>query len=124
MDEERFEDGRSSPEGGTPGYGQRRRARLGPPRRSTTAGEPRRPRAERPPRPAPAYAPEPDSAKPARALLEEILTKIGIAGAEVRYYARPEGEYLEVRGNDLANLIGRHGNTLEALNLVFNNIIN
>ena len=35
-----------------------------------------------------------------------------------------EGEYLEVRGPDLANLIGRHGNTLEALNLVFNNIVN
>ena len=29
-----------------------------------------------------------------------------------------------MRGPDLANLIGRHGNTLEALNLVFNNIIN
>ncbi len=29
-----------------------------------------------------------------------------------------------MRGPDLANLIGRHGHTLEALNLVFNNIVN
>ena len=48
---------------------------------------------------------------------------MGVDG-DVRYYSRPEGEYFEVNGSDLANLIGRHGNTLEALNLVFNNIIN
>ena len=35
-----------------------------------------------------------------------------------------EGEYLEVRGENLASLIGKHGNTLEALNLIFNNILN
>ncbi|MBV9103273.1 MAG: protein jag, partial [Candidatus Eremiobacteraeota bacterium] len=68
--------------------------------------------------------PEPDSAKPARRLLEEILERMGVREAHVRYYARPEGEYLEVRGQELANLIGRHGHTLEALNLVFNNILN
>ena len=67
---------------------------------------------------------EPESAKPARVLLEEILTRMGIAGVEIVYIARSEGEYFEVRGNDLANLIGRRGNTLEALNLIFNNIIN
>ncbi|HEY8296397.1 MAG TPA: R3H domain-containing nucleic acid-binding protein [Candidatus Baltobacteraceae bacterium] len=66
----------------------------------------------------------PDAAKPARALLEEILGKMGVPHAEIEYIARPEGEYFEVNGPDLAMLIGRHGNTLEALNLIFNNIIN
>jgi spoIIIJ-associated protein len=66
----------------------------------------------------------PDAAKPARDLLEEILGKMGVPHAEIEYLPRPEGEYFEVTGPDLAMLIGRHGNTLEALNLVFNNIIN
>jgi spoIIIJ-associated protein len=111
------------------GYGQRRRAgggRAGSAgagiRRSSSGGDDRR-RQVREDRPPPAPVVEPESARPARALLEEILTKMGVQG-DVRYYARPEGEYLEVRGDDLANLIGRHGHTLEALNLVFNNIIN
>lgn len=68
--------------------------------------------------------PEPESVKPARELLEAILERMGVSGAHVRYYARTEGEYLEVDGPDLANLIGRHGHTLEALNLIFNNIVN
>ncbi len=67
---------------------------------------------------------EPDAAKPARALLEEILTRMGLRAVEIVFIARSEGEYFEVRGPDLANLIGRHGNTLEAVNLIFNNIIN
>jgi len=66
----------------------------------------------------------PDAAHPARDLLEEILGKMGIPHAEIEYLARPEGEYFEVTGPDLAMLIGRHGNTLEALNLIFNNILN
>lgn len=66
----------------------------------------------------------PDAAKPARDLLVEILTKMGVPHAEIEYLSRPEGEYFEVTGPDLAMLIGRHGNTLEALNLVFNNILN
>ncbi len=66
----------------------------------------------------------PDAAKPARDLLEEILTQMGVPHVEIEYIPRPEGEYFEVTGPDLAMLIGRHGNTLEALNLVFNNIIN
>jgi spoIIIJ-associated protein len=109
-----------------PQYGQRRRAgrggapagrRSGPPRPAPEA------RFERP-RPPAAATPEPESVKPARALLEEILVKMGVASATVAYYERPEGEYFEVRGSDLANLIGRHGQTLEALNQVFNNIVN
>ena len=66
----------------------------------------------------------PEAAKPARDLLDEILTRMGIPQTEIHYIPRPEGEYLEVTGPDLAALIGRHGNTLEALNLVFNNVLN
>ena len=66
----------------------------------------------------------PEDAKPARDLLEEILSRMGVPHAEIEYVPRPEGEYFEVTGPDLAMLIGRHGNTLEALNLVFNNILN
>jgi spoIIIJ-associated protein len=66
----------------------------------------------------------PEGAQPARDLLEEILTRMGVPHAEIEYVPRPEGEYFEVTGPDLAMLIGRHGNTLEALNLVFNNILN
>ncbi|MDP9018341.1 MAG: protein jag, partial [Candidatus Eremiobacteraeota bacterium] len=43
---------------------------------------------------------------------------------DIGYIPRSEGEYFEITGPDLAMLIGRHGNTLEAINLVFNNIIN
>jgi spoIIIJ-associated protein len=66
----------------------------------------------------------PEEAQPARDLLEEILERMGVPHAEIEYVPRPEGEYFEVTGPDLAMLIGRHGNTLEALNLVFNNILN
>ena len=66
----------------------------------------------------------PDDAKPARDLLDEMLKRMGVQQADISYIPRPEGEYLEVNGPDLAMLIGRHGNTLEALNLVFNNILN
>jgi spoIIIJ-associated protein len=66
----------------------------------------------------------PAEAQPARDLLEEILERMGVPHAEIEYVPRPEGEYFEVTGPDLAMLIGRHGNTLEALNLVFNNILN
>jgi spoIIIJ-associated protein len=76
-----------------------------------------------PPRSGPKTA-MPDAAKPARDLLEEILGKMGVPHAEIDYLSRPEGEYFEVTGPDLAMLIGRHGNTLESLNLVFNNILN
>jgi spoIIIJ-associated protein len=108
------------------GYGQRRRG--GRSRRPLPAAAGRAPRrdfdAAVPARPRPASMPEPDSVKPARELLEALLEKMGVTNARVRYYARTEGEYLEVDGPDLANLIGRHGHTLEALNLVFNNIVN
>jgi spoIIIJ-associated protein len=110
--------------GAVPEYGQRRRAGRGP---GTGAGRPPRRSAERPVEsfaaPQTPQA-EPESVKPARELLEQILAKMGIEGVRVRYYARSEGEYLEVDGPDLANLIGRHGHTLEALNLIFNNIVN
>jgi spoIIIJ-associated protein len=105
-----------------PEYGQRRRAGRGFSGGRRNAPRPMpEPRLERP---RPAATPEPESVKPARELLEQILVKMGVAGAAVAYYERPEGEYFEVRGADLANLIGRHGQTLEALNQVFNNIVN
>jgi spoIIIJ-associated protein len=71
-----------------------------------------------------APTPVPEAAKPARALLEEILTKMGLDDVQIVYIARSEGEYFEVRGPRLASLIGREGKTLEALNLIYNNIIN
>jgi spoIIIJ-associated protein len=67
---------------------------------------------------------EPAGAKPARALLEELLGKMGLDDVSIVYIARSEGEYFEIRGPRLANLIGRNGNTLEALNLIFNNVLN
>jgi spoIIIJ-associated protein len=107
-------------------HGQRRRSGRPPavgargPRTGDSGG--RRPL---PPRREPAAASaEPEAAKPARALLEEILTRMGLRDVEIVFIARSEGEYFEVRGPDLANLIGRHGNTLEAVNLIFNNIVN
>ncbi len=49
---------------------------------------------------------------------------MGLDDVEIVYIARSEGEYFEVRGPRLASLIGREGKTLEALNLIYNNIIN
>ena len=66
----------------------------------------------------------PAEAAPARELLVEILGLMGVGPVDIHYIPRSEGEYLEVTGPDLGMLIGRHGNTLEALNLVFNNILN
>ena len=66
----------------------------------------------------------PESAFVARDLLAELLTKMGVSHVEIAYHKRPEGEYLEVDAPDLAMLIGKHGATLEAINLIFNNILN
>lgn len=116
--------------GDSAGYGQRRRG--GRARTGAAAGGGDRgpaPRRDFVPRAPVAHAPrpsepEPESARPARELLEELLLKMGVSGAHVRFYSRTEGDYLEVVGPDLANFIGRHGNTLEALNLIFNNMVN
>jgi spoIIIJ-associated protein len=66
----------------------------------------------------------PEDAKPARDLLREFLERMGIGPVDIHYVSRTEGEYLEVVGPHLGALIGRHGNTLEALNLLFNNTFN
>jgi spoIIIJ-associated protein len=66
----------------------------------------------------------PEDAKPARDLLREILDKMGVGDVDISYVSRDEGEYLEIGGPHLGVLIGRHGNTLEALNLIFNNALN
>ncbi|HET9095206.1 MAG TPA: R3H domain-containing nucleic acid-binding protein [Candidatus Baltobacteraceae bacterium] len=102
-----------------------RRPRGGQGRRGPGGGGMRRPNGNGPGPRAPRVKHElPEAAKPARDLLEEILTRMGMPHVEIDYVPRPEGEYFEVNGPDLAMLIGRHGNTLEALNLVFNNILN
>ena len=66
----------------------------------------------------------PTDAQPARDLLDALLTRMGVEHVQIAYIPRAEGEYLEVTGPDLAMLIGRHGNTLEAINLIFNNMLN
>jgi spoIIIJ-associated protein len=66
----------------------------------------------------------PEEAKPARDILAELLRLMGLQNIEIHYIPRSEGEYLEVTGAELGMLIGRHGNTLEALNLVVNNALN
>jgi spoIIIJ-associated protein len=66
----------------------------------------------------------PEDAKPARDLLAEILERMGVTAVDIRYVSRTEGEYLEINGPRLGMLIGRHGNTLEAINLIFNNSFN
>jgi spoIIIJ-associated protein len=66
----------------------------------------------------------PEDAEPARDLLHEILERMGAGPVDISYVSRTEGEYLEIAGAHLGMLIGRHGNTLEALNLVFNNSFN
>lgn len=115
-------DEHQQPHHAPPGRPRRPHASAGVGRRRPFAREgPRELRAERA-RATP--MPEPESAKPARELLEQILVRMGIADAKVVYYERPEGEYFEVQGEDVANLIGRHGQTLEALNQIFNNILN
>jgi spoIIIJ-associated protein len=87
------------------------------------------PRGRREPRrPAPqtrgSGGPVPEEAKPAGDLLKEILDRMGVDGVDISYVSRTEGEYLEINGPHLGMLIGRHGNTLEALNLIFNNSFN
>jgi spoIIIJ-associated protein len=106
---------RSDYGGGRREYGDRGRGGRPPGRHDRRPGPPRST--------APASV-EPDAAKPARALLEELLGKMGIDDVAIVYIARSEGEYFEIRGPRLANVIGRNGNTLEALNLIFNNILN
>ena len=121
MDEDLQDDSIRDEAPGARPYGRRRRGRRhGGGSRESSNGEATRVA----PRQLDQAVPEPEEVKPARRLLEQILEKMGIENAEVAYIPRTEGEYLEVRGPDLANLIGRHGNTLEALNLIFNNILN
>jgi spoIIIJ-associated protein len=121
MSDEGFEGGRRR----APGSGRRGPAGRPPARRGPSEGDGGR-RRSGPPRDHEPATPsvEPEAAKPARALLEEILGRMGLDDVEIVYIARSEGEYFEVRGPKLAALIGREGKTLEALNLIYNNIIN
>lgn len=56
-------------------------------------------------------------------LLREILVNMGIA-AQVEVFKRPEHITLNVKGNDLGSLIGRRGQTLDALQYLVNLAIN
>jgi len=97
---------------------------AGSERRRGTRGPDRRPPARRTGPSTSQHFELPETAKPARKLLGELLTLMGLQNVDVHYIPRAEGEYLEVSGPDLGMLIGRHGNTLEALNLIFNNMLN
>ena len=83
--------------------------------------------------PAPAVAPPPPTLAPsreqeaevARQVLEELLEKMGIRARIEVHYPEPEaGEaeappfILNVRGKDLGSLIGRRGETLQALQYI------
>jgi spoIIIJ-associated protein len=114
--EEQPADVRDRTIGGKPGGGRSGSGRGGGTRRRR---EPRRSQSE-----ARGDRDLPEEAKPARDLLREILERMGVGPVDIRYIERTEGEYLEISGPHLGMLIGRHGNTLEALNLLFNNSFN
>jgi spoIIIJ-associated protein len=97
---------------------------IGKPRGGRGGGTRRGPEPRRAPARTRSRQEMPESAKPARDLLREILAGMGVGPVEIDYIERKEGEYLEISGPHLGMLIGRHGNTLEALNLVFNNAFN
>jgi spoIIIJ-associated protein len=97
---------------------------IGKPRGGRGGGTRRGPQPRRAPARARSGQEIPETAKPARDLLREILAGMGVGPVEIDYIERTEGEYLEVTGPHLGMLIGRHGNTLEALNLIFNNAFN
>ncbi len=97
---------------------------IGKPRGGRGGGTPRGPQPRRAPARPRSRREMPESAKPARDLLREILAGMGVGPVDIDYIERKEGEYLEISGPHLGMLIGRHGNTLEALNLIFNNAFN
>src|SRR5579863_4955723 len=97
---------------------------IGKPRGGRGGGTRRGPQQRRTPPPRRSRQEIPETAKPAHDLLREILAGMGVGPIEIDYIERSEGEYLEITGPNLGMLIGRHGNTLEALNLIFNNAFN
>jgi spoIIIJ-associated protein len=97
---------------------------IGKPRGGRGGGDRRGPRPQRAPARPRSQQEIPETAKPARDLLREILAGMGVGPVDIDYIERKEGEYLEISGPHLGMLIGRHGNTLEALNLIFNNAFN
>ncbi|WP_165062737.1 R3H domain-containing nucleic acid-binding protein [Adlercreutzia sp. ZJ154] len=57
-------------------------------------------------------------------ILQNILKHFNIGEVVIDEYEGDEGELiLDITGNDLAVMIGRHGNTLDALQTLFNSII-
>lgn len=96
-----------------PGKNDERRPRVRRHRTDEGRAQRQRPRSELP-----------ETAKAAHDLLSDVLERMGIAPVQIEYIEREEGEYFEVTGPQLGALIGRRGNTLEAFNHVFNNIVN
>lgn len=64
-----------------------------------------------------------DSSQQAVRFLREILVNMGIA-AQVEVFKRPDQIVLNVKGEDLGALIGRRGQTLDALQYLVNLAIN
>lgn len=57
-------------------------------------------------------------------IIQDILSHFDIGEIVIDEYEGDEGELiLDITGDDLAVLIGRHGNTLDALQTLFNSII-
>lgn len=57
-------------------------------------------------------------------VLQDILKHFNVGEITIDEYEGDEGELiLDITGDDLAVLIGRHGNTLDALQLLFSSII-
>ncbi len=74
-------------------------------------------------RPATAAGDAADAAEELREFLQTVVDLMGVpAGVEVT--ARPEGLLAELTGHDLGRLIGRHGATIDALQLVAALVVN
>lgn len=57
-------------------------------------------------------------------IIQDILKHFNIGEVVIDEYEGDEGELiLDITGDDLAVMIGRHGNTLDALQTLFNSII-
>ncbi len=57
-------------------------------------------------------------------IIQDILKHFNVGEVVIDEYEGDEGELiLDITGGDLAVMIGRHGNTLDALQTIFNSII-
>ena len=96
-----------------------------PERKPERRPEPPQEKAARAPEPAPApdRGPQDDAAPKAARLLEEILLRMKV-NARVTYHENPETIVLQIEGNDNGLLIGKRGQTLDALQYIVNKAVN